>query len=94
VTPKVIISIPKSVHDNPNCNGSILLQIEGVKIVIQLHICYKILFDSTNTLMYSFSQYNKSKLVFLISVKFTLDLTDQYNILNISKLPTEKKFSF
>ena len=44
--------------------------------------------------MYSFSQYNKLKLAFVINVKFTLDLTDQYNILNISKLPTEKKFSF
>jgi len=40
--------------------------------------------------MFSRSQYKKSELVFIISVKFTLNLTDQYNILNITKLPTEK----
>jgi len=40
--------------------------------------------------MYSFSQFKKPELVFVTSVKFTLDLMDQYNILNISKIPREK----
>jgi len=53
MTPKEIMSIPKSVQDNQNDNGRKVFQFSGVKNVIQIHFCFKLLFDcSTNVFMF------------------------------------------
>jgi hypothetical protein len=73
-------------------NGLIVLEARGFEyshelIYIHIVIFWKMLQYSIVRPMFSRSQYKKSELVF---VKLTLSLTDLYNILYITKLPTEK----